>query len=115
MEITLKKSEVLNDWYNIVRKYHDGREWTEQVASDCFRWMMSERLTPEACIEGTGYEMLQIAEAINNGNNCSFKRVAVKFKKDGVHFYSPKNSKFDGIVSTEEAKSLAKEIFEQVT
>jgi hypothetical protein len=62
MKIKLNKSEHMDDWYTIVRAEHDGREWPEQVGPNCFSWMMSERLVPNACIEGDSYEMLAIAK-----------------------------------------------------
>lgn len=40
----------------------------------------------------------------------NFKRCAVAFLSDGVHFWSPRNSSEDGVVSVEEADELAAQI-----
>jgi len=113
MKIKIRKSEHLPDWFLIVRAEHENTEWFEVVGDvNCF--MKSERLSPEACIEGDSSEMLDIANAIKARTNESHKRVAVSFENDGVHIYSPKNSLHHGIVTIEEADDLADQIFQEV-
>lgn len=110
MKIKLKVCDCIDDWYKVVRSEHDGREWMEQVGKNSYQFMMSERLSSEACIEGCSCEIITIAKAILKGNDCSFKRIAVKFEQDGVHMYSPKNSRKDAIISTDDAVEFAKEV-----
>lgn len=107
MKIKLKKCDGLDDWYTIVRAEHDGRAWSEQVGGNSYQWMMSERLTPDACIEGNSSEMVAIANAIKARGSESFKRCSVHFEDDGVHFCSPRNSSVDAVISIEDADEFA--------
>lgn len=110
MKIRLDKSSVLDNWYSIVRVEHDGAKWLERVGPCASRLMLSERLTPEACIEGTGEEMVVIAHAIKKKESARFKRVAVHFEDDGVHFCSPRNSERDAVIPFEDANEFADQI-----
>jgi hypothetical protein len=107
----IKLNDCGDNWYTIVRAEHDCREWWQECESPYggkyTQWMKSERLVPDACIEGDGDEMVEIALAIQDKRDISFKRVAVRFDVDGVHLYSPKNSNIDGIVSSEDAHEFA--------
>ena len=109
MKIVMKKSAWLDDWYLIVKAEHDGREWWERTGPNSSRFMCSERIS-DACVEGSEEEMLEIAQAIKLGERRNFKRCAVAFLSDGVHFWSPRNSSEDGVVSVEEADELADQI-----
>ncbi len=111
MKIRLHQSEDLEDWYTIVRAEHNGREWLERTGPNSRRFMSSERLSPEACIEGPADHMIELAHAIRDRTSVSFKRCAVHFENDGAHFSSPKNSQRDAVVSVEEADELAAQIF----
>ena len=106
MKIALSKSEYMDDWYAIVKAQPIVREWMERTTPNCYRFMASERLSPEACIEGTAEQMLALARAIQLREAVSFKRCAVHFEADGVHFSSPKNSERDAVVSVEDADGL---------
>ena len=64
MKIALSKSEYMDDWYTIVRAQHIEREWMERTTQNSYRFMSSERLSPEACIEGTAEHMIALARAI---------------------------------------------------
>lgn len=114
MKIKLNHCEDLGDWYTIVRAEHDGREWMERTGPNSQRFMMSERLSPEACIEGNGAEMLELARAIKRRGTARFKRCAVHFESDGAHFSSPKNSEKDAVVSVEEADAFAEQVLSQL-
>ena len=114
MKIVLKQCEGMGDWYTIVRAEHDGREWFQDTGPNSSSFMMSERLVPNACIEGNTEEMLAIAHAVKNKTSESFKRVAVHFEEDGVHLYSPKNSSEDGVVTVQEASEFADEVIKQL-
>ena len=107
MKIALSKSEYMDDWYAIVKAQPIVREWMERTTPNCYRFMASERLSPEACIEGTAEQMLALARAIQLREAVSFKRCAVHFEADGVHFSSPKNSERDAVVSVEDADEFA--------
>ena len=109
MKIVMKKSAWLDDWYLIVKAEHDGREWMERTGPNSSRFMCSERIS-DACVEGSEEEMLGIAQAIKLRERGSFGRCAVAFLSDGVHFWSPRNSSEDGVVSVEEADELADQI-----
>jgi len=115
MKIVLNHCEDLGDWYTIVRAEHDSKEWMEKTGPNCSRFMCSERLSPEACIEGDAGEMLALAQAIKRQGAARFKRCAVHFEADGVHFCSPKNSERDAVVTVEEANELADQILAELT
>jgi NTP pyrophosphatase (non-canonical NTP hydrolase) len=99
-------------WYTIVRAEHDGREWWEQIGENSFAFYTSERLTPEACIEGSLEEMIEVATAITLRTSVRFERVAVLWDegKNVFWFYSPKNSEHLVAITPEEADDLATQI-----
>lgn len=118
MKIVLNKCDGMDDWYTIIKAEHDGRVWVEDISESSGiprhqKLMLSERIS-DACVEGTAYEMLEIAKAIKEKADISFRRCAVSFEYDGVHFYSPRNSSIDGIVSIDEADELADQILEKL-
>ena len=113
MKIKLRKSDCRPDWYLIVRAEHDGRIWIDKIGDVLYN-MKSERLSPEACIEGNSEEMIDIANAIKSRQGIRHKRVGVRFEEDGVHLYSPRNSEHDGIVTVEEANELADQILKDL-
>lgn len=118
MKIKLKKSEQLNDWYSIVRSEHDGKEWLENVSANICRLMLSERLSPEASIEGSAFEMIEVAKAIKNKESVYFRRIAVHFiNENECYFYSPRNSQnetYGTIISFEDANELADQILGRI-
>lgn len=133
MKIKLNKCSSMPDWYTIIRVEHDGKTWWSPTGPNSVRFMSSERLTPEADIEGSAAEMLAIAYAIKNREAVSFRRCAVHFEDDtdhdryGVHLYSPRNSddlwysgatlystECDAVVTIEEANELADQIIKEL-
>lgn len=114
MRIRLNKCDALEDWFAIVRSEHDGREWMERIGPNSSRLMCSERLSPEACIEGSAAEMLAIAHAIKAERSEAFTRCAVRFENDGVHFWSPRNSRHDGVVTIDEANEFADQVLAEL-
>ena len=114
MKIKLHHCADMGEWYTIIRAEHDGRVWFESVGPNASRYMSSERLSPEACIEGDREQMLEIAAAIQRRGEAHFKRVAVHFEADGAHFRSPKNSEHDGVVTLAEADELAAQILAEL-
>lgn len=114
MKIKLNHCAGMKDWYTIVRAEHDGHAWCERTGPNSSRHMSSERLSPEACIEGDRKQMLEIAAAIQRRGEAYCKRVAVRFEADGVHLHSPKNSEHDGVVTIAEADELAAQILAEL-
>jgi hypothetical protein len=113
MELTIVKSEHMDDWYLIERAEHDGREWIEQIGPNASTLRCSSRFS-DADVEGHGCEMLAIADAIDAKASEHFKRCAVDVNGDEVRFWSPRNSQEDGVVTYDEAKRLAEKIREVV-
>jgi hypothetical protein len=106
--VIVVKSEHMEDWYTIERAVHDNVRWEKRVKYGT-SLMYSGRIS-DACVEGTAYEMTEIAAAIENGESVSFRRCAARFTKDGYMFSSPRNSQRPGFVSHAFAKKLAKDI-----
>lgn len=115
MKIKLHHCENLGDWYTIIRTEHDGRKWMERTSPNSQRLMMSERLSPEASIEGNGAEMLELAHAIKRRGMARFKRCSVHFESDGAHFSSPRNSERDVVVPVECADEFAAQVLAELT
>lgn len=112
MKAICVRSEWIDDWFRVVREEHDGKEWCEEIRPGYTQFMMSERLVPDACIEGTSGEMLSLASAIETHRSVSFKRCAVDATKEVIKIWSPKNSRVPANLDHEEAKQLAKSIRE---
>ena len=113
MKIVLVKDDPESDWYTIEKAVHEHRQWFEQTGKNSFSFMDTARIS-NACVEGTAEEMIAIAVAIKERTDESFKRCAVLFASDGVHFWSPRNSTVDGLVSLEEADELANQILTEL-
>lgn len=114
MKIKLKKNEYLSDWYHIVRAKHDGRYWTERIDERTSRCMLSERLSPEACIEGTKDEMQQIARAITARSYVIFKSCAVDVRGKTAYFWNPRGSEKKVGVSLKHADEFAAHVVEEL-
>lgn len=110
--LTLRKSDMLDDWYLIERRNHDGRTWSEQTEYGS-RYQSSARIS-DADVEGRAREMLGIATAIEERSTFKAKRCAVWFEGDRACFSSPRNSQRPGTVTLEDADNLAKEIREKL-
>jgi len=102
-----------DDWFSIEKAEHDGRTWFERTAPNCLSLRCSCRIS-DADVEGTAEEMLEIADAIKHRQPIAFKRCAVSIESDGVHFWSPRNSTKDGVVTLEEADELSEQIFSEL-
>jgi hypothetical protein len=108
VKLAIVHSEHMGDWWTIERAEHPNERWmkpTQYGAS----LMYSGRIS-DACVEGTSYEMLELAHSIENNISESFKRCAVEVTEGGFLFSSPRNSQEPGWVSTARAKELAAEI-----
>lgn len=114
MKLRLKKFEWLDNWFAIVRAEHDGREWYEEIGPNTRQFMMSERLSPEACIEGDKGEMLAVAEAILERRSIHLKRCEVRPTDVGVFFRSPKNSRKTVCVPYEDADDFARQVLKEL-
>lgn len=66
----------------------------------------------DASVEGSAQEMREIATAIRRRSKVTFKRAAVLVESNRcrVRFWSPRNSREDGLCSLAEADALADEI-----
>ena len=113
MELTIVKSGYIDNWYVIERAEHDGREWTVRKGPNAYGLQCSSRFS-DADVEGYGEEMVVVADAIDARSSASFKRCAVDVNGEQVRFWSPRNSRMDGVVSYEEAAQLSKKIREVV-
>lgn len=109
MKITIRKSTALDDWYLIVRAEHDNKNWWEGSS-----YRTSERLSPDADIEGDSEEMIALAKAIINRKNISFRRCAIDIEEDVIWFYSPRNSEFKTAISFEDADDFANVILNEL-
>lgn len=110
----IKLNHCFDEWYSIIRAEHDGREWIENIDTNTSRFMCSERLSPEACIEGTSEEIIEVALAIKDRRAIYFKRIAVSFEY-GFWFWSPKNSIHKVFISTEDADEFANEVIRELS
>lgn len=102
------RGSVVDDWYVIERRDHDGRSWVERTSyGAAFR--TSARFS-DADVEGNAEHMLGIATAIETRTEFRAKRCAVAFDGDRVFFWSPRNSEVRGEVSLADADALAAQI-----
>lgn len=108
MNCTLNKIDSSYDWWCIERAEHDGREWMDRFPGGVV-FMRASRLG-NADIEGTGDEMLAIAEAIERAESAAFKRCAARHTTKGYLMSSPRNSTQSTLITHDEAKALAVDI-----
>lgn len=102
------RSDSMEDWWTIERVSHENVRWMKPVQYGS-TLMYSGRIS-DACVEGTSMEMLEIAAAIENGEDESFKRCAVRKVEGGYEFSSPRNSQRPGFLSLEASRELARDI-----
>jgi hypothetical protein len=111
--IVCRKSDWLADWYVIESNavpvfgeeplYLDGRLIGSSLTS-------TARIS-DADVEGTGDEMLAIADAIERGEPVGFKRCAVKpIEGGGFALRSPRNSQEPGAITAKQAAGLVASI-----
>lgn len=124
MELTIRKHEDIEDWYIIERAEHDGRRWDAIVnesrmrgtvlctsARVCGRPVGDTPVGHTADIEGTSYEMREIASAIEFRADEQFKRCGVDARTEPVHIGSPRNDNgFAAMITFAEADELAAKI-----
>jgi hypothetical protein len=119
-----------SDWYIIERADHDNLEWEERIiVSDsknsgyCVNvFCKSARLCGQvnekckgvsASIEGTSYEMKDIASAIEGRYDENHKRCSIEFRNDKAYLGSPRNDNgFQCEIPLEDVDDLAKQIRE---
>jgi hypothetical protein len=118
--ITIRTIDDNLDWFVIVRREHENKRWYKKYKSpygiSCDQAMTSERLSPEADVEGQAWEMKNIAHAIRKKRTFESKRCAVCYHKITGTFllWSPKNSATPTALTKEEAEHLVNEILEKV-
>jgi hypothetical protein len=130
MELTIRKSDGLDDWYLIERAVHIQRTWDEHYTTPggmgVSFYCTSARICGEgygdtppghsADVEGTCLEMLAIANAIELGDAVRFKRCGVDARSEPVRISSPRNGNgFDAEVTRAEALDLARKIREMLS
>src|SRR5690242_10090425 len=96
-DLTLRKGG-LPDWYCIEKADHANTSWMEPLGGGGMAFMTSGRIS-DADVEGTGEEMLAIADAIENRKDCDFKRCSVEFQGDCILFESPRKSTRPGVAT----------------
>lgn len=114
MKIILVQSDYGNDWYTIQRADHEGRAWLEEVHKGCLALMCSERLSPESCIEGDAFDMIELARCILKKEDCESTRCAVMFEGEFVYFWSPRNSLHKTPVGIDDATEFAHSVLTQL-
>jgi hypothetical protein len=112
-----KQSDGIDDWFCIYRAEHDGRRYLEPcdfgMGAKGTMLIVTARLGEgknNYDIEGTGEEMLAIADAITNGGSARFTRCAAVTTESGVELDSPRNSLEPVCIAHECAKELAESI-----
>lgn len=113
-KLVCKASEVLEDWFVIERAEHDGSRTLVPGKSDSvphYILQYAGRIS-DADVEGTGAEMLELAEAIERRSGYGAKRCAVEVdtEHNEVKLSSPRNSSYSGVISLDEADDLVKSI-----
>jgi hypothetical protein len=109
MNLTLRKSGWLDDWYVIEFAKHDGRNWIEADPRGHLHLRSSARIS-DADVEGESAEMRAIARALRDGTGVRFTRCAVRFSDDTFELSSPRNSIKAAIFPRADATALADEI-----
>lgn len=118
-ELTITKSDgfLTSDWWVLERVEHENRVWWKRTGPNSRAFCCSGRLEPEdADVEGMSYEWIQMASAIEEGRNVSFKRCAVHWAPwwrgsgEVVGLTSPRNSEGEGLVTKRCALRLAARI-----
>lgn len=98
----------MEDWFVIDRRDHDHTRWYERTEYGV-AVMCSSRIS-DADIEGTGAEMLAIADAITARSSESFRRCECIHVDGGFELSSPRNSSFAVFVPYTVADMLALDI-----
>lgn len=83
---------------------------SESIDRDCLHHVDSRRLNAYWEAEATGPEWLKIAEAIESGQDLSFKRVGIAHEPEGVVWITRPRSNKTALVTKESALGLARNI-----
>jgi hypothetical protein len=89
-ELILVSCEGMPDWWIIERARHDGRECEEYSEDGTSAFTSSSARIVNGDIEGPGYEMHAVAQAIEQGKSARFKRCQVTWTKSGYLMGSPR-------------------------
>ena len=114
LAIVKGKSLSGGDWYTIEKAQHHNVHTTVMDGPHSGFLFYSGRIC-DADVEGTGAEMLALADAIEKRERVTFKRCAVDATKADeepyeVRFWSPRNSRMHGVVMPHDADALARSI-----
>lgn len=108
--LKFERSGGMDDWWLIVRAEHEGvSEWVPTTYGAA--WFDSARVS-DACVEGSLFEMLGLADAIEKRASCHHRRCAVEVADGHADFWSPRNSMERARVPLDVADALAKQIRE---
>lgn len=102
--LTLTASDPDFDWFLIERAEHEGRSWLEK-SEHGYSFMTSSRIS-DADVEGSFFEMQQLAAAIERRESYGAKRCAVEVSGEWADFWSPRNSQRCGRVPLAVADAL---------
>lgn len=86
---------------------YPGRQYTRSMNSDRLGYM-------DADIEGSDFELIDVAKAIKEKRNIEYKRVGIECCELGVYLYSPRNSHTNTMISWECANRLSETIIEML-
>jgi hypothetical protein len=108
-EVKCVRCEWMDDWFVIELVEHPGLAGFMRDGEHSMSFYSSARVS-DACVEGTSYEMLALATAIEKRESESFKRCAAIKCNDTYLLSSPRNSTRDGVITLVEADKLAASI-----
>jgi hypothetical protein len=123
-KLKFEKSDVLDDWYLIVRDLPTGLKACTNIPTDYgYRFALTDRVAT-ACVEGHLSEMREIAQAILDKRNVSpGRRCSVVYQAESEHanpqlntdesvrFMSPRNcEEYGPQFPYEDAVALANEV-----
>jgi hypothetical protein len=115
-ELILVPCEVttFTDWWIVERAIHDGREWEEYSDDGMSAFSCRSARIVDGDIEGPGYEMRAVAQAIEQDRSVRFKRCQVTWTASGYLMSRPKGGSAPVLVSHDIARHLAADILRKI-
>jgi hypothetical protein len=108
-QVVCRKSAGLDDWYVIELAEHSGAQGLVPTGPGVLSFYSAARIS-DADVEGTGGEMLAVADAIEQRRSVNFRRCAATLAGESYELESPRNSTRPGKISLDEADALARSI-----
>ena len=110
-------SGYFQDWWAIEREEHAHKDAYEPLESGGFAYRYTGRIS-DADVEGSSWAMLEIASAVETGQEFSDTRCQVRpVEIDGGRYWevsSPRNSRYPAVIPHYRMLSLAAEIRQKV-